>query len=124
MSKKAQAGNLWVDPGAEDDCRYEIGGARELCLPNWKFRSLMSAAQNLNDGISGFIVKEASTCWPMKTAFYFNLRLKDREQGREVPAVSESEDCASRDPVLLTRAQSRKMPQPHGNGSAFLRWVS
>lgn len=78
LSKKAQAGNLWVDPGAEDDCRYERGGARKLCLPNWKFRSLMSAAQNLNDGISGFIVKEASTCWPMKTAFYFNLRHKDR----------------------------------------------
>ena len=70
MSKKAQAGNLWVEPGAEDDYRYEIGGARKLCLPNWKFRSLMSAVQNLNDGISGFIVKEASTCWPMKTAFY------------------------------------------------------
>lgn len=61
LSKKAQAGNLWVEPGAEDDCRYKIGGARKLCLPNWKFRSLMSAVQNLNDGISGFIVKEAST---------------------------------------------------------------
>lgn len=62
MSENVQAGNLWVETGAKNDSRYGIGGAGKVGLPDWKFRSPVSGPQNLNDGISGLIVKEASTC--------------------------------------------------------------